>query len=155
MTRRILVGAFVALLSLGITSAAQAQSTGGTSLENLRDMLKHTYGYSFNGDGTLLSLTSRPDGDHLLDLVLVRPSTVTLKAVIGSLASLSAAQLETVNTQIDELNTSMGVGTFVEIDGTVYLVHHVNTARASMGSVVDVIARFVKEVQVRKVELFG
>jgi hypothetical protein len=155
MTRRILSALFVALVSLAVTSAAQAQSAGGNSLENLRDMLKHTYGYSFNGDGTLLSLTSRATSEHLVDLVLVRPATITMKAAVGSTASLSATQLETVNAQIDELNTSMGVGTFVEIDGTVYLVHHVNTARASMGSVVDVIARFVKELQVRKVELFG
>jgi hypothetical protein len=118
-------------------------------------MLKHTYGYSFNGDGTLLSLTSRATSEHLLDLILVRPSAVTLKAEVGSTAALSGAQLETVSAQIDELNTSMAVGTFVESDGKVYLVHHVNTARASMGSVVDVIARFVKELQVRRTELFG
>lgn len=157
MNKRIIAAlAVIALLfTAGVTSSS-AQTAGVSALEQVGYMLKHTFAFSLNGDGSVLTLRNRAASSDMITVTAAAPDDVVLQSVLGDVSSLSKQKQEAFRGILMFVNTSLPIGTItLENSGRVALEHHVNPAYLSPQGMTDVVNRFSSEAARQRKQIFS
>ncbi len=157
MIRRIIISfaAIAAIFVAGITSAS-AQTAGTSTLEQIGYLMKGTYAFGLNPQGSSLSLRQYSNINDVITLSIDGSNEVIMQTVLGDLSSLSTAGKSNLQETIFFLNTRLPVGTImVEESGVVKMQHRLNTSLVPVVRITEVINRFSAEAARQRAQLFA
>ena len=148
------LGAIAVLFSAGAVTAS-AQTAGGSVLEQVSYLLKDSYKFGLNSQGSCLTLRNSMTGVDGLVLESNKGS-VLFHIYLGNLSTLSAAKRERAEEKITSMNTMLPIGTLVVAeDGDVLLTHHVGQGYVEATGIAKLVGNFVIEATRQKSAIFG
>lgn len=157
MTQRIIASfaAFALIFTASVVSSS-AQTAGSSSLEQVGYMLKQSYGFSLNSNGSVLTLRSLSATNDVITLTQAAHNNLVFQTVLGDLSTMPKAKQSLLRETISFMNTSLPIGTItVGKSGQVAMEHSVNPGFVSPAGMTVLVARFSAEASRRRAQLFS
>lgn len=133
-----------ALVALIAAIPAQAQLTGPSLLDKVRDNLSQESSFRVESTSKSVLLRDAATGAELFTVSEVDAQTVTLSGVVARVGQLSQERRNAVMQRIAFFNFSSGVGTlgYNSATGEVTMHHYVNPRYVSPANIAYVASRF-------------